>query len=233
MVGLLLTRPRPASERFAAGLPVHITNRMRVVVSPLVEILPGPENIDTEDSAGIVFSSSNGVGCAAQLVKSRAEPAYCVGEATTILALEHGWPARCVGSNANELVAQLLEMNPPSPLLHLRGAHTRGDIAARLSAGGVPCTERVVYDQALRPFNAEALDLLSGCDPVIAPVFSPRTARQFAKQCPDGANLCLIALSDAVAEPLKSLEFRHLSVCAKPDAQAMTHEVVRIGEKVQ
>lgn len=154
---------------------------------------------------------------AATLTGNRAVPAYCVGEVTARAARDAGWDATCVGLDANELVAALTHSRPAAPLLHLRGVHASGDIAGRLSAAGLPTQAQAIYDQQLLTPTPEALDALTGALPIIAPLFSPRTARHFAT-LPATAPLHLLALSEAVAEPLRAMEFRELLIAAQPDA---------------
>lgn len=219
---LLMTRPLEAARRFAASLPADLQARLQVVYSPLIEIRPLPGPADAGDMRGLIFTSANGVAaCEAPL----SLPAYCVGEATAEAARRKGWKAQACGGTADALVAELLEARPQGPLLHLRGAHARGDVAARLSAGGVPCREKAVYEQQLLPLTDAAAAALTAQGTVIVPLFSPRTAQHFSKLCPADARPWLLALSPAVAEPLKALNYKDLQICKKPTAQAMAEAV--------
>lgn len=219
---VLLTRPRPASERFAEALAARIGVAPRVVISPLLGIVPMPDARDDISAGAAIFTSANAVAAARPL----GLPAFCVGEATTRAALRAGWQAVCLGENAEALI-DALARNPPGtgPLMHLRGRHQRTDIAGRLTARGIACTDRVLYDQRLIPLNSEAQDCLAGPDPVIAPLFSPRTARQFAETAQSLDRVYAVALSPAVADCLKTRALGEVICAARPDTEAMVDAI--------
>jgi uroporphyrinogen-III synthase len=219
-VGLLMTRPLSSAQRFVADLPEQARSSVDVIYAPLMEIRSVPGEVDAADVKALIFSSANGVDAAIGRVTLHL-PAYCVGERTTQKALEAGWEARCMGKTADDLVEALKNMSPPVPILHLHGRNTRGEVAERLSAAGLPCRGQTIYDQRLLPLGKAATRAISSHHAMIVPVFSPRTAQHFADICPDASNLHLIALSHAVAKPLKALNCRDLQVCSKPDAIAM------------
>jgi uroporphyrinogen-III synthase len=115
--------------------------------------------------------------------------------------------------------------------LHLGGVNTRGDIAETLTASGCPTRRQAVYDQPLRCIDAVDRDLILSGVPVIAPLFSPRTAQQFANQCPQRARIHLIALSSAVADPLRVLGDSMLITCDRPDADSMVSAIESITNR--
>lgn len=225
MPALLMTRPLAAAERFVAALPAEARATLQVIHAPLIEIRPADGPVQLGDAKGVIFTSANGVAAASRETTVRL-PAFCVGESTAEAAAGAGWQASCLGQCADELVAALLQQRPAAPLVHLRGAHARGAIAQRLSDGGLTCRELVVYDQVLLPLTAAALKALAAQIDVIVPLFSPRTARHFANLCGDASHLHLIALSQAVADPLKGLNCKTLRVSKAPDAKAMTAAVL-------
>lgn len=231
MTGLLMTRPRAASDRFVAALPAALRARLTVVHSPLLEIVRTTGAIDLADARGIVFTSANGVATAAGLTGRRDLPCFCVGEATTRAARAAGWTAHCAGENAEAMVAALIATPPEPPLMHLRGVHARGDVAARLTAAGTATRELAIYDQQMLSLTDAALALLNGPAPVIVPLFSPRTARQFADLAGGRAPLLIAALSRAVADPLESLDNAVLEVAKCPDSAAMVETVARLAEQ--
>ena len=222
MLTLLLTRPRAASERFSATLPRSLLSRLTTVISPLIRIVKIADNIDFADARGLIFSSSNGVATAARLSTRRDLPCFCVGQATTEAARQAGWQATCAGATSDALVSTLIETRPETPLLHIRGTYSRGHIVARLTARKCPARAQSVYEQRLEPLTEQAQQVLAGSGAVIAPIFSPRTARQFANQHKGQAPLYLAALSEAVETPLKSLKYKRLTVADRPDSAAMT-----------
>ena len=83
--------------------------------------------------------------------------------------------------------------------------------------------ERVAYAQEAQPLTAQAVALLQGDKPVIAPIFSPRTAEILAAECrriTATAPLIVIAMSPAVAEAARDFAATVI-VAAHPDADSM------------
>lgn len=216
-----MTRPHEASRRFVQRLPEWLRSQVNVVISPLIGIQPVAADPDLADARGVVFTSSSAVTVASELTPRRDLPCFCVGNATTARARDAGWRAAFAGADADALVATLTRDRPETPLLHLRGRHTRGAVAARLTAAGLPVRESVIYDQPVLPLNRAAADALGGPAPVIVPLFSPRSARQFASQHAGTAPLYLAAISNAVAEEVNQLKVKELMVAPQPDAAAM------------
>jgi len=227
-----MTRPQGAAERFVASLPPDLRARLMPVYSPLVGIVPVASGIEFGDARGVIFTSASGVSVATGLSQRRDLPCYCVGEATTKAAVKAGWRAECAGLTSLALVSTVNRSRPDGPLLHIRGVHSRGDIAAQLTALGCPTGEKVIYDQPLLPLSEAASRILAGPDPVIAPLFSPRSARQFANLMVDHPPLYIAALSQAVAEPVKSLIYKNLLVAPQPNADAMVQLVKQLADAV-
>ncbi len=223
---LLMTRPRAASERFVAQLPAHIRSEVEVIHSPLLEIEPLRVAVAADAVAGLIFSSANGVNAATMLDVDRDLPAYCVGPATTEAAKAAGWNAQVLGATADELVANLLKCAPQGPLLHLRGEHSLGNVAERLTNSGLTTLEQPIYQQHLLPLSDAATQVAECNSPIIAPIFSPRTARQFADIWAGTAPLLLAANSEATAWPLNSLTFERLKIAREPSSDQM-QEVVK------
>jgi uroporphyrinogen-III synthase len=219
---LLMTRPPDAARRFAEALPEELRARLTILFSPLLDIRATGRRVEFSGVRGLIFTSANGVAAADA---PRDLPAFCVGEATAAAAARAGYMAHACGGTADALVEHLLTTRPDAPLLHLRGAHARGDVSARLSTGGLPCSEQVVYEQALLPLTDAARTALLAQAPVIVPLFSPRSAAHFSNLCPADARPYLIALSPAVAEPLKTLNYKDLQICSEATAPAMQQAV--------
>jgi len=221
---LLLTRPRPSAQAFLARLQVNALARVRVVVSPLMKIIAtdGVARVDQESS--VIFTSANGVQHAPM---GEGRKAFCVGENTSGQARARGWDAQFAGENAKELIATLTANPPKAGLLHLAGVHTRGAIAETLSAAGIQTKYQALYDQILTPLTPAAYAALKG--PCIVPVFSARSAAQLVDQAPGQLGLArLIALSDAVASPLRGERVANLTVLPAPRMQYMCKEVEKL-----
>ncbi|OWU76153.1 hypothetical protein ATO3_06405 [Marinibacterium profundimaris] len=212
-----MTRPQEASEALAARIDCP---GLRVVISPVMRI-EGRAVQPPAEAAGLIFTSAHGVAEAARQDLLRDLPVFAVGEATAQAARANGWPATCAGLTADELVETLSRHPPETPLLHLRGTHARGDIAGRLTRAGLPTTEAVIYDQVAQPLSSRARDALNGADPVILPVFSPRSARLLVANLKPLAPLHVVALSSAVAEAFHGFDTASLHICESPGREEM------------
>lgn len=228
MLTLLMTRPLQSAKQFVAQLPAAARARITPIYSPLIAIEPTVSALDFGDARGLIFTSANGVRVAAGLTDLRNLRCYCVGKATTLAARQAGWQAKYTGKNSDTLIRTLHQTQPATPLLHLRGTHARGAVAARLTALGCATADQVIYDQPLLGFNDKARQALAGDAPILVPLFSPRTARHFANIVTTRAPLLLAGLSDAVAEPVKALNYNKLCVAQQPDTKMMTLCVVAL-----
>ncbi|MCW1918968.1 uroporphyrinogen-III synthase [Rhodobacter sp. KR11] len=213
---ILLTRPEAQSQRFARdlGLPC--------LISPLI----APRFLHPEIPAhrALILTSETGALAARGLPPCRA---YCVGDQTAATARALGFDAVSAQGDAKALIALILT-DPVAPLLHLRGCEARGDIAARLTAAGLPTAEALAYAQEERPLTAEAIAALRGTAPVLVPLFSPRSATLLAAELARigaTAPLRVVAMSQAVAEAARALDSRALDpeprIAARPDALSM------------
>jgi len=156
-------------------------------------------------------------------------PAWCVGAHTAAVARTLGFAATAAGADAEALVAALSARPPAAPLLHPRGVHARGDIAARLSAAGIPTAEVVVYDQRALPLSPAALAAAAGSAPLVVPLFSPRTAALAAAGLRGAAApLRAAAISPAVAEAWARAGGTPAAVAVRPDAAAMLALTARL-----
>ncbi|MEZ5910994.1 MAG: uroporphyrinogen-III synthase [Paracoccaceae bacterium] len=117
----------------------------------------------------------------------------------------------------------MLAEAPDGPLLHLRGRHQRGDLAAALSAAGIPCRDHIAYDQPALPLTDEAKGMLSGADRVYCPLFSPRTAGLFRKAVgsPPPPAVHVVAISASAASALHGWG-APLDIARNPDAASVT-----------
>lgn len=179
---LLLTRPEPQADEFAAVLAASLPGRFRVVVSPLLAIVAKPADLPLDGLQGLVFSSANGVAQFAARTADRSLTAWCVGDMTAAAARAAGFAdVRSADGTVDDLAGMVCAGYRPGEgaVLHVRGAHAAGDLVGRLASAGVPARAVALYDQEARPLTEEALALLraGGIDAVA--LFSPRTARLF------------------------------------------------------
>lgn len=216
-----MTRPLDAAQRFVSSLPQELGSRLKPIYAPLMKITMVPVTPDMSTIKGVIFTSVNGVIAVPGPNQNRTPTAYCVGSATSALAKNKGWHVEHIGVDANDLIDRMLQGRVSGSLLHLCGRHTRGSIAERLTSAGVSTQRLVIYDQELQHFPEEVRCSLLQESNVIAPIFSPRSARHFVNQCASLQGLHLVALSDAVAEPLKAMTYSSLSVAAVPTAESL------------
>lgn len=211
---LLLTRPDPQSRVFLADCEAEAGRSLPVVISPLLRIEPvGPmPDLDRYDT--IVVTSGNAVRrLGAALSGMRV---VTVGEKTAALAREHGADAEALGEDVEAFLGRAGTID--GSIVLCRGVHSRGDVADRFQRVGKDVDEAIIYDQIAEPLTDEALDLLTGDAPVVAPIFSPRTAGLLAAN-PITAPLTLLAISQATAEAWD--KGGTVRIAERPDAKAM------------
>lgn len=216
---VLLTRPEAASARFAAmlpaGTPVEIAPMQRIDRLPVdPPLLPG---------RALIFTSRQGVAA----LGPGQGLAVCVGDATAQAARDAGYDAVSAGADADAVVALVQRDHADRAFTHVRGRHSRGAVAARLTAAGIPTDTRIVYDQTALPLSGPARALLTGTDPVLVPLFSPRSAELFVAACPEAPMAEVFCLSTAVAEAAAKGRYRLFTVAGHPTARAMAAALSR------
>ena len=222
---LLMTRPSAASQGFVDKL----TGTFSLIMSPLIGISFVGALPDMAGYHGLIFTSVHGVDAYVRAGGPRL-PAYTVGQTTARAAQDAGFAAQSADGNADDLVAMLGRVQGAGPLLHVRGVHGAGNVAQRLTAAGLTAHEVVMYDQPEIPLTEPACLALTGETPVIAPVFSPRTAELLA-QNPIKAPLLVAAMSEAVAKPLLGLHKTELMIAKRPESPAMVTLVTELLER--
>lgn len=215
-VTVLLTRPRADAESFAEAIrSIGFTGE--ILISPLLKIVRQSVQFDHAKYAGVIFTSRNAV-----LPAPYEEAiAWCVGEKTAEKANQMGWQVRIANGDVESLFQLILQNRPEGRLIHLRGVHTVGDLANRLSSVGIPADEEIVYSQEPKKLTVDAQNTLISNNPVVLPVFSPRTARTLKSQGPFIAPLTCVAISKAVSSELKDLSPQNLLVSKQQSAQGM------------
>ena len=214
---LIITRPDPDGARFAAAVTEAVA--VDVILSPLMEIVPLDAQCQADE---VVFTSTNGVGQAARL-GLKSGRAWCVGDRTAEMAREAGFDAVSAQGTVEDLLALILAEGPKAALGHIRGKEARGDLGPRLRANGINCVDVVAYAQVAVPLTDIAKAVIEGADPVIIPLFSPRSADLLIGQVKIGPHVKLLAMSDAVARMLPNVA---VEVISRPDGDAMHNAVV-------
>ncbi len=231
---LLLTRPRRQSERFAAetraSCPPHA-----VLIAPLTEIVALPVERTALAGATLVFTSVNGVAAVADMPGLAGQTAWCVGPTTAEAARAAGFEVRQPGGDGAHLLADLRAARPNGPLVHVRGRHVACDLAAALAAEGVRIRALVAYEARSCPWEADVVPALRAAGRVVAPLFSPRAAAEFASRLGGAlpADLRIVAISLACAARLPD-DLRALATVAdRPDGGAMLRAVAAALARVR
>ncbi len=221
---ILLTRPRAASERFLAALEDRLGHRVSAVISPVLEIEPVETLPDLSPSDTLIVTAPNAIEALGGGGALRHRRVRTVGARTAAVAADAGAEAECLGETVNDFVANAGAPEDWGHAVHLRGVHSRGELAARLTAQGIPTDEAVIYDQRACPLSRAAQALLAGPAPVVLPLFSPRSARLTAQAIPEGACLSVVAISAATAEGYDRSD--GVAIAGSPTADAMLTAVV-------
>nr|WP_281376672.1 uroporphyrinogen-III synthase [Rubricella aquisinus] len=190
------------------------------VIAPLTRIegagLPAlPDNIDA-----VIFTSQNGVRFAPEGQGLRA---YCVGDRTAAAAQARGYAAQSAAGSVDDLIA-MIGADHAQTLVHLRGAHSTGNVAGTLRNMGHDLRDEVVYRAVAHPLPDAVVTALARGEIGYVMLFSPRAATLFADEIrPDWPleRLCAIAISPAAADPLRGRGFGEIRLADAPNAAAM------------
>lgn len=214
---LLLTRTEPNSRRVLAAVETRLARRVDHIISPLLRIddVDAPTPPETE----IILTSAQGARRAAELgARGRA---WCVGATTADVARQAGLQVVDAGADARALIAMILDRCPTGPMVHLRGNHQRGDIAAELTKAQLTCRSMVAYDQVSQPLTQQARAALGGERAIVLPLFSPRSTRILLDQSNAiTAPVTYVAISTAASEGLDPV-----CVARAPDFDSMIESI--------
>lgn len=223
----LVTRPSPQAELFAKA--VRDRFGIETVISPLIEIRPLRVSIDFDSLRGLILTSANASRLLAELQAPKSIPCFAVGGKTARVARSFGYLAQEEGRDADSLVSRLKIIRPDAPLMHLRGEHSRGDVAGRLMRAGISCREAIVYRQLSRDITRGAQAALERGTTVLLPLFSPRTASIFATQVEGHESIYPIAMSNAVKEAFVLQGTRDAVVAEAPTEDEMLNAMARLA----
>ena len=223
-IPLIITRPRAQAEEFAKEVERVCPGKYSAMISPLLEIRAEPASVDISGAQALLFSSRNAVRGFAARSSDRSIPAICVGDATAREATSLGFGATSAGGDVSALatVAAQSYLEDFGHMVYFRGAETAGDLAGALMGEGIPCEERIIYDQFPLFLTTEARNALRR-DACAAVVFSPRIASLLADEM-DGLNprtVTVVAISDNTASPLKSMANAKVLTANMPNSRAI------------
>lgn len=224
---LLLTRPEPASRRIRDAVMERLGYPVTTVISPAFEIaylepaLPEPPGT-------LIFTSEHGVRSVG--ARGRHLRAYCVGPRTVEVAHSFGYDTIEGPGDAAGLAKMLRRMAPEGRLVHIVGEHQTGDLAGSLAEVGLNASSQTAYTQNAIPLSEAAQSALAAQEPVVLPLFSPRTAKLVGERVPDvHGPLHIIALSPAIASAWAGPQPRSLVTTTRPDSHEM---VTRLSDKI-
>ncbi|MFN3232974.1 MAG: uroporphyrinogen-III synthase [Alphaproteobacteria bacterium] len=226
---ILITRPRDDAEDLAHTL---VSLGHEPLIEPMLNIRLGTApRLDIDGAQALLFTSANGVRAAAKATRNRALPALCVGDATARAAkIARFETIKSANGDVPALVTLVQKQCKPSSgkLIHVAGTAIAGDLAGSLAALGYETERAVLYEAetvtTLSPAARQAL-AQGTIDAVL--LFSPRTARTFAKVVRDAGiepackMIDLLCLSTAVAEGLGGLSHRTLQIADEPTQDAL------------
>ncbi len=219
---LLLTRTEAQSKRFAAEFRARFGADFPIVLSPLMTIVQLSPHLPEGEWPDVIFTSENTVRALLPLLPDRSATAWCVGARTERAAAEAGFATRTGPGDASGLCRAIIADGHVTSILYPRPVYAAGAVAETLISAGIETKSIVVYDQQECAPSREALILIAGPEPVLLPLFSPRSAKlaaaAFAKAT---APIWIAAISDSAASAGASLPASKRIVASRPDAEAM------------
>lgn len=223
---ILLTRPQRQSERFASALQARFGQAMNIVISPVIEVQWRAPSLLPKAHENLVFTSENGVRGLVRCWTQISRTAYCVGDRTARVAQDAGFLAKSAGGSATDLIAVMRDTENRD-LYYARGETVSRDLASDLRALGHRVHEDIVYAQGPCDLNDAALAALRQPGTVIAPLFSPLSARCFQAQIETTheARIHAICLSATVAHELDPTIYSSIKICAHPTGNAMLDRI--------
>ncbi len=212
----LVTRPKAQADAFGALLDARFGAAVRVVISPLMEIVPLPVEVDFDAFDAVVFTSQNGVAAYAALQGPRGKRAYCVGDRTADAARAIGLDAVSANGDVSALNALLAGKTDAENMLHLSGKHVAGKVAGNV-------TRLVAYEQSPLELSADAKQLLAKPVDIVVTHFSPNSVRWFEAQLPADfqARLYAVCMSKAVGEAASLSHYRNVRFTGPPTVNGM------------
>ncbi|MCG3268516.1 uroporphyrinogen-III synthase [Yoonia sp. I 8.24] len=220
---LILTRPAPIAQVFADQLRHRFGDQVRVITSPLIEIVPVPITEDLSEITGVIFTSAQAVDAPAL---PRGLTAWCVGPKTTERAKSAGFATITGPGDAAGLAQMIVHAAPCGRLAHIRGRHVQENVARQLNESGIPCADIIAYDQRPLTLSGEAKNALKGKLPVVLPLFSARTATILKEQGPFSAPLHVVVMSEQIKRAVGRMNAQTTGIAAQPSGNAMVDATV-------
>ncbi|WP_421789634.1 uroporphyrinogen-III synthase [Hyphobacterium sp.] len=228
-----MTRSEPGAGRTVEKLKKR---GAKPILAPLLRIeFPDEIEVGLNRTNALVFTSPNAVR---SWLSSRSEtelPAFCVGDATAAEAEASGFTkVRSAGGDVGDLIALCQAQLIPGRhrLLHLRGAHTAGDLAGSLRASGFEVDEAVIYEAvAAKALPKPAEEVIRKRELAVALFHSPRAAIAFTALVEDADlsdylnTVIAVAISEAAAKGLVSSDWAAVRIAEAPTEEDMLNRL--------
>lgn len=230
LIPVLITRAAPQAQRFAQSLRAALPDRLQLVIAPLMqaEFLNPP--LPRLAFGAVILTSETGAAAAGRLIAQGhvlPKRTFCVGDRTAEAAISAGLEPLSAGGAAADLLALILSHPDPGAMLYLHGEDRAADLAQALRAQRLVHSV-VAYRQTPCPLTPEAMTLLGQDGLVIAPIFSPRSARLLAQALPKAlsAQLIPVTISENATRALPPDLAEIAQTAAAPDAKAVLEAVI-------
>ncbi len=193
------------------------------VVAPLLEVRAlGEGDIDLAGVGALAFTSANAVRAFAARSAERAMPVFAVGEASAAAARQAGFTeVASAEGDVDALAALIAERRPAGRLLHPGAVEPAGDLTGALAAKGLSAVALALYETTATPPDEAVLAAFTHSYAVL--VHSPKAARLLAQLLArrPAPWLRALALSAAVAAPLRGFALAQLEAAALPTEDAL------------
>ena len=226
---VIVTRAEPGASETVTRL---MDMDFHAIRSPMLELkaLEAPM-LDLSGIYNLVFTSANGVRFFVEAVGGITEhvadlTTWGVGPATADAAEAAGFQRIVRGDgNSDELARLILSSEcTEDGFLHIANSAAAGNLVAQLSAAKCDARFLALYETVpASALQADAVQTLRSGSGAVVLVHSAKAAHVFAalsESIPMVTNIC-VAISEAAAAPLKSLQARALISAVRPNEDAL------------
>ncbi len=225
MTRILVTRPGGASARWRT--------LGTVLDAPVMRIQPVPWTAPDDAPEAVLLTSGNAVRCAGSLARLYHQlPAFAVGVATATAARAGGWHDVRDGGGTVATMFGTVAKAGFVRALHLAGVD-RTDVAPPPT---LMVEVREVYAALPVALPASVLEALATGSIDLIPLYSPRSAAEFARQVDatvvSRAGLQLAAISPAVAAAAGT-GWGSVVIAATPDDDALFAAAAAVCDKAR
>jgi len=212
-LNILITRPEPGASATAARLQ---DLGHHPVLAPCLTITPRSPHLPVAPAA-IIITSSQAVP--ALPVDYQTIPVFCVGDATAARLRDAGFhDILSANGDADDLYRLIVANRRAGSYLLAAGERHGLALAAQLREAGFNVLRRAVYAASpVKALTREARSALTEGEIDVALFYSAETVRAFTRLRPGRTEgIVALALSEAVAAPLRDLPWSAIHVAVAP-----------------